>query len=63
MIIFWVPDLALRIVLVDWSPVTREEALDGTRDPFYIYAVEKTLAERALWDFADKHPHIDVTTG
>ena len=48
---------------LDWSPVTREEALDGTKDSFYIYVAEKTLAERALWDFADKHPHIDVTTG
>jgi len=46
----------------DWNPSTREQALDGTHDPFFIYAVEKTLAEHAVWDFADKHPHIEVTT-
>ncbi|KAJ3479149.1 hypothetical protein NLI96_g9264 [Meripilus lineatus] len=47
---------------LDWSPVTREEALDGTKDNLYIYVAEKTLAERAVWDFAEKHPHIEVTT-
>ncbi|KAI0351273.1 NAD-P-binding protein [Trametes cingulata] len=43
-----------------WYEVTREEALEK-RDPGLVYAAEKTLAERAVWEFAEKHPNIDVT--
>lgn len=43
--------------------MTREEAVAGTGEPFLAYAAFKTFVERAVWDFADKHPHIDVTTG
>ncbi|OBZ70868.1 hypothetical protein A0H81_09122 [Grifola frondosa] len=46
----------------DWNSVTREEVLDGMRDEMFIYAAEKTLAERAVWEFADQHPHMDITT-
>ncbi|OBZ68542.1 hypothetical protein A0H81_11537 [Grifola frondosa] len=46
---------------VDWNPVTKEEALKSP-DSFYVYSAAKTLAERAVWDFVDEHPHIDVTT-
>ncbi len=28
-----------------------------------MYAAEKTLAERAIWEFAEKHPHIEVASG
>ncbi|KAI0954167.1 hypothetical protein AcV7_007478 [Taiwanofungus camphoratus] len=46
----------------DWNTATRVEALDGTRDPFFVYGAEKTLQERAIWAFAEKHPHISVVT-
>ncbi len=33
------------------------------KNPFLVYVAEKTLAERAIWDFVDQHPHIEMTTG
>jgi len=44
----------------DWNQVTREEALSGSKSTAYL--ASKTFAEQALWDFADSHPHVDVTT-
>ncbi|KIM83315.1 hypothetical protein PILCRDRAFT_440081 [Piloderma croceum F 1598] len=44
----------------DWNPLTREEALKGT--DMATYSVSKTLAERALWDFAAQHKELDITT-
>jgi len=29
----------------------------------FVYSVEKVLQEKAIWEFAERHPHIDVTTG
>ncbi|KAJ7101480.1 hypothetical protein B0H15DRAFT_412700 [Mycena belliarum] len=45
----------------DWSPVTKEMALTGEND-MVTYAASKKFAELALWEWADKHPHVDVTT-
>ncbi|KAJ7048712.1 hypothetical protein C8F01DRAFT_1188614 [Mycena amicta] len=45
----------------DWTPITKEMAL-SLKDPMAVYVVSKKLAEKALWDWADKHPHVDVTT-
>nr|GAT44245.1 predicted protein [Mycena chlorophos] len=45
----------------DWMPVTKEMAI-GSKNPLAVYAVSKKLAEQALWVWADKHPHVDVTT-
>ncbi|OSD05863.1 NAD-P-binding protein [Trametes coccinea BRFM310] len=45
----------------DWLPTSKEQALKST-DDFFVYASEKTLAEQAVWEFAEKHPNIDVTT-
>ncbi|KAI0666314.1 NAD-P-binding protein [Trametes maxima] len=45
----------------DWVDVTREQAL-SSKDPEYVYIAEKTLAEKAVWEFAEAHPHVDVTT-
>lgn len=28
-----------------------------------IYVAEKTLAERAVWEFVDEHPHLEMMTG
>lgn len=47
----------------DWLPVTREAVLaDPNADPMLVYAVEKTLSEKAVWAFVDKHPHIEMLT-
>ncbi|KAJ7224672.1 hypothetical protein GGX14DRAFT_548978 [Mycena pura] len=45
----------------DWNPITREFALTGGSD-WATYAASKKFAELALWEWADQHPHVDVTT-
>ncbi|KAJ7438273.1 hypothetical protein B0H11DRAFT_591472 [Mycena galericulata] len=45
----------------DWNPVTKEIALTGGNQ-MATYAASKKLAELALWEWADKHPHVEVTT-
>ena len=50
-------------ILSDWNDVTREKALDpSVKNPFLVYYASKTLAEKAVWESADSHPNIDVTT-
>ncbi|KAJ7575156.1 hypothetical protein C8J56DRAFT_460543 [Mycena floridula] len=44
----------------DWNPVTREDALREGR--FMGYRASKALSEKALWEFADSHSNVDVTT-
>lgn len=46
---------------VDWNPVTKEFALTGGVE-MLTYAASKKFAELALWEWADKHPHVEVTT-
>jgi nucleoside-diphosphate-sugar epimerase len=43
----------------DWNPMTEEETLAGS--PFAGYIGAKTVAERAVWKFADEHKNIDIT--
>ncbi|KAK7058141.1 epimerase domain-containing protein [Favolaschia claudopus] len=45
----------------NWNPLTKQLALDS-KDPVAIYSASKVLAEQALWDWAEKHPHVEVTT-
>jgi len=45
-----------------WNPVTKEAALNQNADEWVVYAAEKTLSERAVWDFVDKHHHIELLT-
>ncbi|KAJ7062539.1 hypothetical protein C8F01DRAFT_1134502 [Mycena amicta] len=45
----------------DWNPMTKEYAI-ASGNAMAVYAVSKKLAEVALWEWADKHPHVDVTT-
>jgi len=44
-----------------WNPVTKEDALNST-DHGVIYAASKKYAELAVWEWAEAHPHVDVTT-
>ncbi|KAJ7440346.1 hypothetical protein B0H11DRAFT_2099933 [Mycena galericulata] len=45
----------------DWNPVTKGFALTGGNN-MATYAASKKFAELALWEWADKHPHVEVTT-
>ncbi|KAJ7048879.1 hypothetical protein C8F01DRAFT_1379330 [Mycena amicta] len=45
----------------DWNPITREAALTANNG-FVTYQASKKYAELALWEWADRHPHVEVTT-
>ncbi|KAH8830835.1 hypothetical protein DL96DRAFT_977995 [Flagelloscypha sp. PMI_526] len=45
----------------DWSPVTKEAALSGKLPEMAVYAASKKYAELAVWEWAEAHPHVDVT--
>ncbi|KAJ7932971.1 hypothetical protein B0H13DRAFT_2512902 [Mycena leptocephala] len=45
----------------DWNPITKETALTG-ENKLATYGASKKFAEIALWEWADKHPHVEVTT-
>ncbi|KAH8807038.1 hypothetical protein DL96DRAFT_1717428 [Flagelloscypha sp. PMI_526] len=45
----------------DWNPVTKEQAFSGALPLMAIYAASKKFAELALWEWADRNPHVDVT--
>ncbi|KAK7002414.1 epimerase domain-containing protein [Favolaschia claudopus] len=45
----------------DWNPVTKEMALEQG-SPMLTYVGSKKFAELALWEWADKHPHVEITT-
>ncbi|KAG9220595.1 hypothetical protein CCMSSC00406_0003694 [Pleurotus cornucopiae] len=57
----WKPDPAALVLDTDWNTTTKEAALK-TGNPLLIYATSKTYAERAVWEFADAHTHVDITT-
>jgi nucleoside-diphosphate-sugar epimerase len=44
----------------DWNPMTREEI--SAADPVEAYAGAKKFGELAVWEWAEAHPHVDVTT-
>jgi NADPH-dependent methylglyoxal reductase len=48
----------------DWNPTTYEQAADPATDGVTAYCASKALAERAVWEWADKHKdaHFDVVT-
>ncbi|KAF8212742.1 hypothetical protein K438DRAFT_1566280, partial [Mycena galopus ATCC 62051] len=49
------------VSITDWTQFTREMAVDS--DSHMVrYTTAKKFAELALWEWADKHPHIEVTT-
>ncbi|KAJ6535063.1 hypothetical protein B0H19DRAFT_1184841 [Mycena capillaripes] len=45
----------------DWNPVTREMALTGGNE-MVTYSASKKFAEMALWEWTEKHPHVEVTS-
>ena len=52
----------------EWAEVSKEDIL--SKKPVFednahnneIYITQKTLAEQAVWEFADQHPHVEVTS-
>ena len=48
--------------IADWRPLPSKEEIIASNDSFLVYGASKTLAEQALWKFADVHPEIDITT-
>ena len=52
------------LYFIEWLPVTREDVLSNPDvDPLTVYSAEKALSEKAVWEFADAHPHVELTTG
>ncbi|KAI0050057.1 NAD(P)-binding protein [Auriscalpium vulgare] len=47
---------------LDWFNPSREDALKEGLDPWTVYVIGKTLAEKSVWKFADEHKDYDVTT-
>jgi nucleoside-diphosphate-sugar epimerase len=45
----------------DWNPVTKEVAINAGNDGV-TYAASKKFAELAVWEWAEAHPHVEVTT-
>ncbi|KAJ7757995.1 hypothetical protein B0H16DRAFT_1689450 [Mycena metata] len=45
----------------DWNPVTKEQALT-LGNVMLTYSASKKFSELALWNWVDKHPHVEVTT-
>jgi hypothetical protein len=46
--------------MVDWNPITKEQAL-ASNDFMTIYAASKKYAELSIWEWADKHPDVEMT--
>ncbi|KAJ3847247.1 hypothetical protein EV368DRAFT_87941 [Lentinula lateritia] len=44
----------------DWHQTTKEAALQT--EGVSAYSAAKTLAEKEVWDFAEAHPYIEITT-
>ncbi|KAK7473143.1 hypothetical protein VKT23_001244 [Stygiomarasmius scandens] len=43
-----------------FNPITKEEAL-ASGEPLMIYAAAKKYAELTVWEWAEAHPHVEVT--
>ena len=58
---FFASDLCSVFPSIDWNPVTKEDVLHSD-DKYVIYAASKKYAELAVWEWAEAHPDVDVTT-
>ncbi|EMD37318.1 hypothetical protein CERSUDRAFT_73226 [Gelatoporia subvermispora B] len=45
-----------------WTSVTKEQAVAPGVNAMVTYVAEKKFAELAVWEFAEKHPHVDITS-
>jgi nucleoside-diphosphate-sugar epimerase len=46
---------------IDWNSLTKEDALHSDVK-IDVYSVSKKYAELAVWEWAEAHPDVDVTT-
>ncbi|KAI0050522.1 NAD-P-binding protein [Auriscalpium vulgare] len=46
----------------DYSSLTFDDAMKPDMPHFVVYCASKTLAERAIWRYAQDHPELDITT-
>lgn len=53
--------MTIQSTSIDWGDVT-EEVITGSHDPLWVYIASKTLAERAVWTYAEENPSLDVAT-
>ncbi|TFK37177.1 hypothetical protein BDQ12DRAFT_699174 [Crucibulum laeve] len=51
----------VRVTDDDWNPITKELAI-ASKEVFDIYSAAKKYAELAIWEWAEAHPHVEVTT-
>ena len=47
---------------MDWNTATVEKALAAGTDEWTIYSATKKVSEREVWNVAEEHPDIDITT-
>ncbi|EMD37317.1 hypothetical protein CERSUDRAFT_123310 [Gelatoporia subvermispora B] len=45
-----------------WNSVTKEQAIAPGVDFMTANAAKKKFAELAVWEFAEKHPHVEITS-
>lgn len=63
---FSLTSCTLLIFHSDWNPFSTEQAITIGQDKtmsMLTYAVAKSKGERALWNFVDDHPDLNVTAG
>ena len=53
--------LNIDALCVDWNPIKKED-INADTDTVVAYVAAKALSERAVWEWAEAHPHVDVTT-
>ena len=53
--------LDIDALCVDWNPIKKED-INADTDTVVAYVAAKALSERAVWEWAEAHPHVDVTT-
>jgi nucleoside-diphosphate-sugar epimerase len=46
----------------DWNPATYEQAVKGDKPGMWVYCASKVLAEKAVFEYAKKHPELQITT-
>ena len=52
-----------RTQYLEWFAINKEEVLNSKSfDPLAVYLAEKVLSEQAVWEFADQHPDLEITT-
>lgn len=62
LIVFVLSSRSCDLVLTEWTPITKEYVLNNKVDEGPIYIAQKVYSERAVWEFAEKHPDVEVAS-